>query len=114
MRPVIYACLAVTLYAVTNVVIEQKLSKIHQIPILLCSYPLMLVLALAWFGKMSVNGDNATIPSGWLLLIILGNAAVWFMADFLFIGAFSEGGSLFTITTIIMMFPVVAAIVKFA
>jgi drug/metabolite transporter (DMT)-like permease len=113
MKSVIFACLAVMLYAISNVIIEQKLSKFSTVSILLCSYPLFLLISLVWLNSQKLSGATTTWPTRDLLLFVLLNAAFWFLADALFIGAYTNGGSLMTITTIVVMFPIFASLLKF-
>jgi len=113
MKPAIYAVVALFLYATQNVVLEQKFNGYSTVTILLCMYAVMLPAALIQFGYMHVSGQAIVAPNGMMILVALGVGLVYYFADYFFIGAYTQGGSVTTITTIVIMLPVFASIVKF-
>ncbi len=113
MKPVIYAVVALFLYATQNVVLEQKFSGYSTVTILLCLYAVMLPTALIQLGFMHASGQTITAPNGVMIIVALGVGLVYYFADYFFVGAYTHGGSVTTITTIVIMLPVFASIVKF-
>ncbi len=86
MKPAIFACLGTLLYAISNVIIEQKLSKLSTVTILICSYPLFLIISLIWLNSQKAFTEETVIwPNRYLLLFVFLSAAFWFLADALYI-----------------------------
>ena len=113
MKPVIFTCIALVIYALQSVVLEQKLAKFSTGVILSYCYPVMFLFALLLIGSMRYNNQTIVSPSGTDLMITIGMAIGWIIADAFFLGAYEVGGSLITITTIIIMFPVFASVIKY-
>ena len=113
-RPVVYAFLAMWLYAFTNVVIEVKLSKYTTMALLLYWYFTLAPLAVAGFGYMYLTGQKIAMPSGSDAGMAIAVAAVFFLADFFYIGAYTNGGSLLAVTTLVVLVPAMAQLIKFA
>ncbi|MFH0852211.1 MAG: EamA family transporter [bacterium] len=112
MKSIIYACVALVLYATQNVVLEQKLAKCNTFSLLVLLYSAMLPLAIAgyWFFA---RRQGAFLPPGNLLWITLLVGVVYFFADAFFISAYTSGGNLIAIATIAALFPVFASVVKY-
>lgn len=112
-KPIIFAILAMALYATQNVVMEVRLSKYTTMSLLLYWYFTMAPLALAGLGYMYWSGQNITMPkSGDIRLIVLVGA-MFFFADLLYIGAYTNGGNLLAITTLVVLFPAMAQLIKY-
>lgn len=112
-KPVIYALLAMMLYATQNVVLEQKLSKYHTIALLVYFYGVLLPVSAIVLMTLKITGQNPAMPSGNGIIIAILAGLIYFFADYFFIGAYTNGGDLLTITSIVVMFPVFASIVKY-
>jgi len=111
-KPTIFAFLAMMLYAATNVVLEEKFSKFNNLTIM-CIYVLPVVLVAfvgRWLTKTSDPSFDFPVGNELIILIVLG--FMWAAADYFYIGAYTNGGSLLTITSIMVMFPAVASIIK--
>ena len=113
MKTVIFSVVAMLLYAVSNVLIEQKLSKINNLTIIVCYTSVILVLAIVARLIIKTNSIEYNFPTGNLLLIALSIGIMFTMADYLFIGAYTNGGDILTVTSIIALFPAVASGIKF-
>ncbi|TRZ64401.1 MAG: hypothetical protein D4Q79_01570 [Spirochaetia bacterium] len=113
MKPVLYACAAMFLYAFQNVTIEQKLAKYATASILLYFYLAMLPMAAILAFSMKASGQQSVWPSGNAITLVLSVGVAYFFADYFFISAYTSGGSVATIMTTTMLFPVFASIVKF-
>jgi hypothetical protein len=111
-RPVIYAFLGMCLYAAQNVVIEVRLSKYTTMALLLYWYFTLLPLAVAGLGYMYLSGQTITMPNRSDAMLIAAVGVMFFFADLLYIGAYTNGGSLLAITTLAVLFPAVALLIK--
>jgi hypothetical protein len=112
-KPMIFVCIAVVCYAIQNNVMEQKLATYNPAMIITVAYLAMLPLALARLGQLKLAGETLVLPQGAVLGFMLLAGVLWFFGDYLYASAFTSGGDLITITTIIVTYPVVAALVKF-
>lgn len=114
MKPVIFALLAMVCYAISNVLLELKFSKYNTFTIMICY--LSIVVTFAIIGRQVTLTDDPSFkfPTGSALMWMIVLGLVFTAADYFYIGAYTNGGSLMTITGIVVMFPVFASIVKFA
>lgn len=113
-KPVVYAFLAMWLYAFSNVVIEVKLAKYTTMALLLYWYFTLAPLAVAGIGYMYLSGQKIVMPSGSDAGMAIAAAVVFFFADYFYIGAYTSGGSLLAVTTLVVLFPAIAQLIKFA
>lgn len=63
-KSIVYAFLAMWLYAFTNVAIEVRLSKYTTMALLLYWYFTLAPLAVAGLGYMYLSGQNIVMPRG--------------------------------------------------
>lgn len=110
---VILSFVALFLYASQNVILEQKLAKYNVFAILVYSYSVMLPLALIGFFCTKTAIYSASVPSGSVVFLIMAVGAIWFFADSAYIAAYATGGSLLTITSILVLFPAVAVVFRY-
>ena len=112
-KPVIFSLLALMCYSVTNVILEQKFSKFNNLT-LMCVY-MVPILVVAFIGRTIVKTSDSAFnfPVGQDLLLLVAIGVIFAAADYFYIGAYTNGGDLGTITCIIAMLPVVASIMKF-
>lgn len=113
MKTVLFSLIAMLGYASSNVLLEQKLAKFNNLTILMCYTALIFVMATTMRHFTKTEDPSFSFPAGWDLLWMLALCAVWFGADYFYIGAFTTGGSLLTIASIVVMFPVFASIFRF-
>ena len=113
MRPVLFAFIGMMLYALQSVVLEQKLSRYSTAGVLLCFYLAMLPLTLVWLAQMKLAGQPIMVPSGKMFLLAAAVGAMYFFADGFYIGAYTSGGSVFVITTVAVLFPVLASVIRY-
>jgi drug/metabolite transporter (DMT)-like permease len=115
MKPVIYSILAIICYALANVLVEQKLSKLNALTIMMCYSG--VIFTLTCIALLIVRNTNEKVlqipPIGRLLWVALGVGVVFTLADFFFITAYTSGGKLFLVTSIYVLFPVCASIIKY-
>jgi len=112
-RFVIYAICAAALYGLTNVIIEQKFSKYNTLTLMITYIPVILILAIAAYGLTRTTDPSFALPQGQDLWLLLAVGILFFAADYLFVGAYTNGGDLLTITTITLLFPVFAYMFKY-
>jgi drug/metabolite transporter (DMT)-like permease len=113
MKQVIYACLAVILYALANVIIEQRLKPYTQFAIMMCCYVPMVVMTTAALGVLKARGDRIAFPSGDALYIAGIISIVFFLADTFFFSAYTNNADAFTVSSIVLMFPAAASLMKY-
>lgn len=111
--PVADAMGAMVLYAASNVILEEKLASYHTLALLVVWDALMLALSLIGLGWLKFTGQPVAIPAGAALGLTAGVGIMYFAADFLFIGAYTGGGKLMTVTAITVMFPAMAVAMKY-
>lgn len=85
MRPALYALVAVVLYSIMNVVVEQKLARYNAVALLLCGYVVMMPLALLRLGYLRVAGEPIAFPAGPFLVLAFAVGILYFAADFFFL-----------------------------
>jgi hypothetical protein len=113
-RPVLYAFAAMWLYALQNVLLEVKLSKYSTMGLLVYWYFTLAPLALAGLGYLYLTGKNLVVPSRTDAPIVIAVGAMFFVADLFYVGAYTSGGKLLAITTLVVLFPAIAQFIKFA
>ena len=113
MKTVLFSLIAMFGYAASNVLLEQKLSKFNNLTIMVCYTATILVIAAVVRHFVKTEDPSFSFPVGWDLLWMLILCFAFFGADYFYIGAFTTGGSLLTIASIIVMFPVFASLIRF-
>ena len=113
-RPVLYAFVAMCLYALQNVLLEVRLSKYSTMGLLMYWYFTLAPLAVAGMGYLYLTGQNLTLPSRPDAPIVVAVGALFFVADLFYVGAYTSGGNLLAITTLVVLFPAIAQLIKFA
>lgn len=113
MKPILFALMAVILYAIQNVLIDVKLKQYSTIALLLGFYLVLLPLGLIAFIYLKSTGQPVVLPSGDGLKILVVVAVLFFVADVLYVGAYTSGGEVVSITILAVLMPVVGAIVKY-
>lgn len=113
MKTVIFVVIAAVVYAIQNVILEQKMSKYSQPAILVYFYLLMLPVVCIWLLQMKLTHQPIVAPTGTMIWLALGLGAMYLIADACYLTAFTLGGNVITITTILVMMPVVASAIKF-
>ncbi len=114
MKPVIFSIVATLCYAFCNVLIERYLVKYNNLTIVICYTAVILFLTLFARQIIKTTDDPSfDFPTGDAAWIILGVGLLYTVADYCYIGAYTGGGSLITITSIISMFPIFASLIKF-
>jgi hypothetical protein len=71
-------------------------------------------LAAVGIGYLYLTGQNLTMPSRLDVPIVIAVGVLFFVADLFYVGAFTSGGNLLAITTLVVLFPAIAQLIKFA
>lgn len=111
MKAVGFALMAMVLFAVSNVLIDRYLRDIPSPIIVAAYYTGNMVLALP-FALATQRSLDFRFAGLWLVGFLLLNGVIIFAADICYFRAYNYGGSLFTITMIATVFPVMASIIK--
>ncbi|MDO8407868.1 MAG: hypothetical protein Q7S95_01375 [bacterium] len=113
-KPVVFALLGMALYAVLAVVLEQRLARYNNLTLICVFTPMVLAIVVVARQIMKGSDPSFDFPVGWDLAIVLALGIVLAAADYCYVGAYTNGGDLFTITCIAVLMPVFASVLKFA
>lgn len=112
-KTVIYAFIAMWLYALQNVILEVRLARYSTIGLLVCWYFTLAPLGLATLGYLRFTGQTLSLPQRADMPMVIAAGALFFVADLFYIGAYTNGGDLLAITTMLVLFPAIAQLIKF-
>lgn len=113
MKSVLFAVIAIFLYALSNVVVEQKISRVPPIINMVIFSGAVFFLSLLTCLFRSTLGVQAVLPDSSQLTAVIFCGLIFFFADFCFFSAYNHGGSLVIITTLTVLLPVFASFIKF-
>ncbi|MDP3958280.1 MAG: hypothetical protein Q8Q36_02355 [bacterium] len=114
-KALVFAILAPIFYALANVILEHKFSRYNNLTIMIVLYSVVIAIAVIVRHTIKTDDPSFNFPSGnELWLGVVGLALILFFADFFFIGAYTNGGDLATITFLTVLFPVFASFFKFS
>jgi drug/metabolite transporter (DMT)-like permease len=112
-KQVIYATMAVILYALGNVITEQKLKPFTQFGIMAFCYIPMVFMTIGALGVMKLRGQTIAFPNGDAIYVAGAIAIVFFLADSFFFSAYTNNADAFTVSSIALMFPAAASAIKY-
>ena len=115
-NPLVWISVALFLFAVENVILEQKLSKFHQLALMSIYTGVVFVLSVVTLlihnrfteEPLEMPGSGAALA----FTILMG--VLFFWADYFYVGAYHLKGDVFSLTTMAILMPVFAVIIKFA
>lgn len=113
MKPILLVVTAVLLYSIQNNLLEQKFKIYNPFSLLVISYLIMLPLSTLGLLYSKYYSPSINIPAGLMLFATMAIGLLWFVADACYIGAYTEGGNLLAITTIVILLPVASAAIKY-
>lgn len=113
MKQVIYVALAVVLYALGNVMIEQRLRPFTQFGIMAFSYVPMIVMTFGALGVLKLKDQNISFPNGDAFYVAGLIGIVFFVADTFFFSAYNNNADAFTVSSIVLMFPAATSLMKY-
>jgi drug/metabolite transporter (DMT)-like permease len=111
-RVTVYAFVAMWLYALQNVLLEVRLAKYTALGLMVYWYFTLAPLALIGIAWMYWSHQPVKMP-GWPdggVAIAIGT--MFFVADYFYISAYTSGGKLMAITTLTVMVPIMAQLIK--
>lgn len=112
MKSLLLALVGITIYAFSGVVIEQRLEKFSTAALVLLFSAPVMVISLIWLLVERSQGTPISFPKGSLLLLAVVLGVLYYFGDSFYLGAFTSGGNVLTISTIAIMAPVLTAIIK--
>ena len=113
MKSILFAFAAMLLYGISSLVIEQKFERYNTIVLTFLFTLPFIPLALLFLGGEKAMGERIIFPHGNYFWLIMAMGVLYFFADYFFVGAFTAGGNVLTILTIMMLSPVVAVVAKY-
>jgi len=111
-RPLLYAFAAMCLYALQNVLLEVRLAKYSTLGLLVYWYFTLAPLALASVTYLYLTGHSLSLPTRADAPTVVAVGVMFFVADLFYVGAYTSGGSLLAITTLVVLFPAIAQLIK--
>ncbi len=112
MHPSVLALISVLCYSMAAVILEQKLAAYNSLLIVAAVGGTVCMFSLANFTLHGGFAEPTTFPSGVLLWWLLAACVFWYFADTFYVRSFTSGGSLHSITTIMLLLPVIAAVIR--
>ncbi len=111
MKPFFFSVLAMVFYALGNVIVESRFSKYNTLALMACYCSVVAFAAFFMLQTTKISDVHFPVGKDLILVMILG--LIFFFGDYFYIGAYTSGGSLLAITSITVMFPLVASLMKF-
>jgi len=113
MKPILFTLIATGCYAVCNVLLELKFSKLNALTLMIVYASVIWVSAVGMRQMMKTNDPSFNFPVGTTLLLAIVLGLIYTAGDYFFVGAYTHGGDVITITCITVLIPVVASLIKF-
>jgi drug/metabolite transporter (DMT)-like permease len=113
MKPILFTLVATACYAVCNVLLELKFSKLNPLTVMILYASVIWISAVSMRQVVKTDDPSFSFPTGTLLLLALVLGLIYTMGDWFFVSAYNKGGDLVTITCITVLIPVVASLIKF-
>ena len=108
-KPAMMALAAVFLYALQNVLLEQKFRGVNTLSLMMVMYGVVWVLSLITGSLRTPTGFP--LGDAWPTAILAGT--ILFVGNYLMTGSYTNGGTVFTITMITVSMPVIASAVRY-
>src|SRR2546428_3684561 len=113
MKPIIFSLVATACYAVCNVLLELKFSKLNQLTLMIVYASVIWLSAVGLRQLVKTNDPSFNFPIGTTLVLAIVLGLIYTVGDYFFVGAYTHGGDVVTITCITVLIPVVASLIKF-
>ena len=111
-RVTVYALVAMWLYALQNVLLEVRLAKYTALGLMVYWYFTLAPLALLGIGFMYWSHQPIRMPDMKDGGVAIAIGTMFFVADYFYISAYTSGGKLMAITTLTVMVPIMAQLIK--
>src|SRR5215468_10267876 len=113
MKPILFTLIATACYAVCNVLLEVKFSKLNPLTLMIVYASVIWISAFGMRQLVKTSDPSFSFPAGTLLLLAIGLGLIYAAGDYFFVSAYTNGGDVVTITCITVLIPVVASLIKF-
>ena len=113
MKPVLFSLIALFCTAPGNVIIQLRFSKYHSLTLMTCYISVILAITLGALRTTKTSDPSFCFPRGADLFAVVILGVIFFAADYFFVGAYTHGGTLFLVTSIIVLFPITASLIKY-
>jgi len=113
MKPILFALIATLLYAVCNVLLELKFSKLNPLTLMIVYASVIWISAVSMRQVMKTDDPSFSFPTGTLLAVAIVLGLIYAVGDYFFVSAYTHGGDVVTITSITILIPVLASLIKF-
>jgi hypothetical protein len=100
-------------YAIANVLLDLKLSRFNNLTLMVCYAFIVFSVALVGRQVVGMTGTSVAFPTGEAFVAVVFLGLAFAVADYFYVGAYTNGGNILLVTTITVMFPVVASLIKF-
>lgn len=100
-----FAVAAIAMYAISNLLIERKLSRNFPAVNMVFFYTMTLMLSAVWLAAMTLRGD-IQVPEISLWKVMAAAGVVLFFAEVFFFAAYYYGASSTMVATIAVLLPV--------
>jgi uncharacterized membrane protein len=114
MKPILFTLVATLFYAVCNVLLELKFSKLNPLTLMIVYASVIWISAFGMRQLVKTSDPSFSFPAGTLLLLAIGLGLIYAAGDYFFVSAYTNGGDVVTITCITVLIPVVASLIKFS
>jgi drug/metabolite transporter (DMT)-like permease len=114
MKPILFTLVATACYAVCNVLLELKFSKLNALTLMIVYASVIWISAVGMRQLVRTDDPSFNFPTGTLLLLALVLGLIYTTGDYFFVSAYNKGGDVVTITCITVLIPVVASVLKFS
>ena len=113
MKPILFTLVATLCYAVCNVLIELKFSRVNALTLMIVYASVIWISAFGMRQLVKTSDPSFGFPTGTLLFLGIGLGLTYAVGDYFFVRAYNHGGDVVTITCITILIPVVASLIKF-
>jgi drug/metabolite transporter (DMT)-like permease len=113
MKPILFTLIATLCYAVCNILLEMKFSRVNALTVMSLYASVIWISAVGLRQLMKTNDPSFSFPTGTLLGLALVLGLIYTTGDYFFVRAYNHGGDVVTITCITVLVPVVASLIKF-
>src|SRR5215470_10811469 len=114
MKPIVFTLVATGCYAVCNVLLELKFSKLNALTLMIVYASVIWISAVGIRQLVKSNDPSFSFPVGTMLVLAIVLGLIYTTGDYFFVSAYTSGGDVVTITCITVLIPVVASLLKFA
>jgi drug/metabolite transporter (DMT)-like permease len=113
MKPILFSLAATVCYAICAVMLELKFSKLNNLTLMIVYAFVIGIAALALRQLVRTGDPSFNFPTGTTLILAIVLGLIFTAADYCYVGAYTNGGKLLTITSITLLVPVLASLIKF-